>query len=407
MANFAIMGFGTVGGGVAEVLRMNREAIEKRLGEPLCLKYILDVRDLSASPYADKVVGDFSVLENDPDLDVVVESIGGAKVALDFTRRALLAGKHVVTSNKELVATHGRELLAIAREKNVNYLFEASVGGGIPLLRPIFQCLAGNEIEEISGILNGTTNFILTRMFQEGVTFDAALREAQERGYAEQDPTADVEGHDACRKICILASIAFGSHFYPKEVPTQGITRISPEDVAYAAQWGGTVKLIGRVRRAPDGRAALEVSPMLVPGDCLLSRVDGVFNAVQVTGDMVGTTLFYGPGAGKLPTASAVVGDVITALTQPAGSRPVPWGPKKEGLLQPWEESAARAMLRVAGLAPDALETFFPGCRLLGAEEGETALITAAATQGELDAALDAARAAGGNILSRVTVLDQ
>ena len=205
MANFAIMGFGTVGGGVAEVLRMNREAIEKRLGEPLCLKYILDVRDLSASPYADKVVGDFSVLENDPDLDVVVESIGGAKVALDFTRRALLAGKHVVTSNKELVATHGRELLAIAREKNVNYLFEASVGGGIPLLRPIFQCLAGNEIEEISGILNGTTNFILTRMFQEGVTFDAALREAQERGYAEQDPTADVEGLDAGRKICILA----------------------------------------------------------------------------------------------------------------------------------------------------------------------------------------------------------
>ena len=202
MANFAIMGFGTVGGGVAEVLRMNREAIEKRLGEPLCLKYILDVRDLSASPYADKVVGDFSVLENDPDLDVVVESIGGAKVALDFTRRALLAGKHVVTSNKELVATHGRELLAIAREKNVNYLFEASVGGGIPLLRPIFQCLAGNEIEEISGILNGTTNFILTRMFQEGVTFDAALREAQERGYAEQDPTADVEGLDAGRKIC-------------------------------------------------------------------------------------------------------------------------------------------------------------------------------------------------------------
>ena len=201
MANIAIMGFGTVGAGVAEVLRMNGEKLAAGLGEPLHLKYILDVRDLSGNPYADRVVKEFSVLESDPSLDVVVESIGGAKVALEFTRRALLAGKHVVTSNKELVASHGRELLEIAREKNVNYLFEASVGGGIPVLRPLFQCLAGNEIEEVAGILNGTTNYILTRMVQGGIPFDEALREAQAKGYAEANPAADVEGVDACRKI--------------------------------------------------------------------------------------------------------------------------------------------------------------------------------------------------------------
>ena len=338
---------------------------------------------------------------------MVVEALGGVEPAFTWARESILAGKSFVTSNKELVAAKGDELLALAAEKGVWFLFEASVGGGIPILQPLRESLTANRVVAVAGILNGTTNFILTRMFADGMAFGDALAEAQSLGYAEADPTADVEGHDACRKICILASIAFGSHFHPQEVHTQGITRIGPRDVAWAGRWGGSIKLIGRARRTAEGRAALEVSPMLVPGDCLLSRVDGVFNAVQVTGDMVGTTLFYGPGAGKLPTASAVVGDVITALTQPAGSRPVPWGPKKEGLLQPWEESAARAMLRVAGLAPDALETFFPGCRLLGAEEGETALITAAATQGELDAALDAARAAGGNILSRVTVLDQ
>ena len=215
MANFAIMGFGTVGGGVAEVLRMNADAIAGKLGEPLRLKYILDVRDLSATPYGDIAVQDFSILENDPDLDVVVESIGGVRAALEFTRRALLAGKHVVTSNKELVASYGRELLAIAKEKNVNYLFEASVGGGIPVLRPLFQCLAGNQIEEITGILNGTTNYILTRMVQGGVPFDGALSEAQAKGYAEADPSADIEGLDAGRKICILSDLAWGKEVRP------------------------------------------------------------------------------------------------------------------------------------------------------------------------------------------------
>ena len=215
MAKIAIMGFGTVGAGVAEVARMNRDVIASRLGEEVYVKYILDVRDFADSPYADRMIKDFSIIENDPEVEVVVESIGGAKVALDFTSRALLAGKHVVTSNKELVATHGRELLEIAREKNVNYLFEASVGGGIPVLRPLFQCLAGNEIEEIYGILNGTTNYILTRMVKGGISFADALKEAQAKGYAEKDPTADVEGIDAGRKICILSDLAWGKEVSP------------------------------------------------------------------------------------------------------------------------------------------------------------------------------------------------
>lgn len=254
MANFAIMGFGTVGAGVARVLEMNGESIARKLGEPLHLKYILDVRDLSGTPYADRAVKDFALLENDPELDVVVESIGGAKVALEFTRRALLAGKHVVTSNKELVAAHGRELLAIAREKNVNYLFEASVGGGIPVLRPLFQCLAGNQIEEIAGILNGTTNYILTRMVKGGVPFDAALKEAQERGYAEQNPAADVEGLDAGRKICILSDLAWGREVPPEAIDIQGISGIDLQDVAIASGAGYRIKLLGRALRLADGR---------------------------------------------------------------------------------------------------------------------------------------------------------
>ena len=325
MANFAIMGFGTVGSGVAEVLRMNGAAIAEKLGEPLRLKYILDVRDLSATPYADAAVKDFAVLENDPELDVVVESIGGARVALDFTRRALLAGKHVVTSNKELVATHGRELLAIAREKNVNYLFEASVGGGIPLLRPIFQCLAGNEIEEISGILNGTTNFILTRMFQEGVTFDAALREAQERGYAEQDPTADVEGLDAGRKICILADLAWGREVRPGDIEIQGIRSITPGDVEAAGKDGQVIKLVGRAVRNAGGSVSACVRPHLLSAEHPLAAANGVFNAVMVRGNAVGDVMFYGQGAGDLPTASAVMGDVIDALQHRRKRRNLGW----------------------------------------------------------------------------------
>ena len=297
MANFAIMGFGTVGSGVAEVLRMNGASIAEKLGERLTLKYILDVRDLSASPYASLVVKDFALLESDPELDVVVESIGGAKVAYEFTRRALLAGKHVVTSNKELVAAHGRELLEIARDKNVNYLFEASVGGGIPVLRPLFQCLAGNQIEEVVGILNGTTNYILTRMVKGGVPFDEALKEAQAKGYAEQNPAADIEGLDAGRKICILSDLAWGKEVLPENISTQGISAIDLQDAAIASGAGYRIKLLGRAMKLADGRQAAFVAPHLVPESSPLASVDDVFNAIMIRGNAVGDVMFYGRGS--------------------------------------------------------------------------------------------------------------
>ena len=325
MAKFAIMGFGTVGGGVAEVLRRNGGAIAEALGEPLSLQYILDLRDLSGTPYADKAVKDFSVLESDPELELVVEAIGGTKAALEFTRRALLAGKHVVTSNKELVAAHGRELLAIAREKKVSYLFEASVGGGIPVLRPLSQCLAGNRIEEIVGILNGTTNYILTRMVTDGVSFGEALKEAQDKGYAERDPAADVEGLDACRKICILSDLAWGGEVRPEAIHTQGITAIDLRDVAIASGAGYRVKLLGRAMAMPDGRLAAYVAPHLVPLTCPVAGVDDVFNAIMVRGNAVGDVMFYGRGAGDLPTASAVMGDIIEALQRRDAPRALGW----------------------------------------------------------------------------------
>jgi len=349
MANFAIMGFGTVGGGVAEVLRMNAASIQEKLGEPLRLKYILDVRDLSATAYASVAVKDFEILENDPELDVVVESIGGAKIAYEFTRRALLAGKHVVTSNKELVASKGKELLAIAKEKNVNYLFEASVGGGIPVLRPLFQCLAGNQIEEIVGILNGTTNYILTRMVKGGVPFDAALKEAQAKGYAEQNPAADVEGLDAGRKICILSDLAWGKEVLPETVSTQGISSLDLRDVAIASDAGYRVKLLGRAMMLPDGRQAAYVAPHLVPVDCPVATVDDVFNGIMIRGNAVGDVMFYGRGAGDLPTASAVMGDIIDALLHREKRRNLGWS--VSAALVPFDELVMPWYLR-GGFAP-------------------------------------------------------
>lgn len=365
MAKIAIMGFGTVGGGVAEVLRRNGEEIRARLGESVELKYILDVRDLSATPYADKAVKDFSVLENDPELDLVVESIGGARVALEFTRRALMAGKHVVTSNKELVASHGRELLDIAREKNVNYLFEASVGGGIPVLRPLTWCLAGNQIQEIAGILNGTTNYILIRMVKGGVSFDAALKEAQARGYAEADPTADVEGLDAGRKICILSDLAWGREVRPEAISVRGISGVDLKDVAIASGAGYRVKLLGRAMRLAGGRQAAFVSPHLVPESCPLAGVDDVFNAIMIRGNAVGDVMFYGRGAGDLPTASAVVGDVVDALLHRHSRRAIGWGEAAE--LADFEtELPLYWYLRGGFTAPPSSETLSDGAVIVG-----------------------------------------
>ncbi|MCC8122372.1 MAG: homoserine dehydrogenase [Oscillospiraceae bacterium] len=327
MVNVAILGFGVVGSGVAEVLAKNGAQINCKMENAIQLKYIVDVRDFPDSPFADKFVKDFAVIEQDPEVNVVVETIGGATFAKDFTERALRAGKSVVTSNKELVAQHGYELLQLAKANGVNYFFEASVGGGIPIIRPISQCLAANELTEICGILNGTTNYILTRMIKGGLSFEAALKEAQKNGYAEQNPAADVEGMDACRKVCILASLAFGRHVYPDQVPTEGITGVTLADVGYAAACGRKIKLIGRAIRRADGKICAYVAPHLVDEENPLSGVEDVFNAIMVKGDAIGDVMFYGRGAGKLPTASAVVADVIDAAKHITGNKCLAWGP--------------------------------------------------------------------------------
>lgn len=390
MVNVAILGFGVVGSGVAEVLATNGPHIDKKVDDLIRLKYILDVRDFPDSPFADKVIHDFSIIENDPEVNIVVETIGGAKVALDFTRRALAAGKSVVTSNKELVAEHGCELLKLAQEKGVSYLFEASVGGGIPIIRPLNQCLAANEIEEIAGILNGTTNYILTRMIRAGLSFDAALKEAQQNGYAEQDPTADIEGHDACRKICILSSLSFGRHVYPNQVPTEGITGVTLADVAYADACGKKIKLLGRAIRRPDGKVCAFVAPHLVDVENPLAGVEDVFNAIAVRGNAIGDVMFYGRGAGKLPTASAVVADVIDAARHKDAKKRMVWAEGGDDVAVPPTDLESVWYVRVEGTL-EAVKAAFPDCALLpraGAPENEFAFLTPSMTRSALDSQL-------------------
>jgi len=394
MVYVAILGFGTVGSGVAEVLTGHEDSIFRKAKDCIRLKYILDVRDFPDSPFADKFVKDFSVIESDPEVDIVVETIGGAGVALDFTRRALEAGKSVATSNKELVATHGYELMQLAKQKGVNYLFEASVGGGIPIIRPLAQCLAANDILEIYGILNGTTNYILTRMMRAGLPFDAALKEAQEKGYAERDPSADIEGHDACRKICILAAISFGRHVYPEQVPTEGITGISLADMEYAEGAGKRIRLLGRAVLMPDGKVCAYVAPHLLDAAHPLAGVEGVFNGISVRGDAIGDVMFYGRGAGKLPTASAVVGDVIDEAKHIHARKYLDWGPGGPDVVCSPEGLKSRWYVR-ACLTPAQLEERLGEVQVLsrpGAPGEETACLTAAEmTRGELDGLLSGA----------------
>jgi len=309
----AIMGFGVVGSGVYEVMKKNSSHIAVKSMSDVAIKYILDKRDFRGTEIENMLINDFSLIENDPEVRIVVETIGGTGVAYEFTKRLLNAGKHVVTSNKELVAKHGCELLKIAASHKVNYMFEASVGGGIPIIRPMIQCLSANEIEEIYGILNGTTNYILTKMVNEGQTFEEALENAKKLGYAEQNPADDIEGHDAARKICILASLAFGHHIYPDQVSTEGILGIALDDVRYAAQAGMALKLLGRYVRIGEDRICAYVAPHLVSRSKTISGVDDVFNGIVVRGNAVDDVMFYGRGAGKMPTASAVVADVIDA----------------------------------------------------------------------------------------------
>ena len=395
MINVAVLGFGTVGSGVAEVLTMNKELITQRVGTQVDLKYILVRRDFPGSPYQDKFVRDFSFIEDDPEVDVVAEVMGGTGAALDYTVRAIKAGKSVVTSNKELVAAHGYELLKLAQENGVSYLFEASVGGGIPILRPLSNCLAGNEISQVSGILNGTTNYILTRMIRAGLTFDQALAEAQELGYAEKDPTADVDGHDACRKICILAALAYGQHVYPEQVATQGIRSVALEDVSYAESKGYRIKLLGRALRQGE-KVCTYVAPHLVPDSSPLAGVEDVFNAIALTGNAVGDVMFYGRGAGKLPTASAVVGDIIDIARDPKRKRHNMWGPGREDLVVSPENLAVRWYVR-ADAAPAGVELLSRA----DAPEDEKAFLTAAMDEAELNKLV-----AGLEVRSLFRVLD-
>lgn len=388
MVNTAILGFGTVGSGVAEVLSANAARVAAAAGDEVRVKYIVDLRDFPESPFADLVVHDFAVVENDPSVSIVIESIGGVGAALDFTRRSLCAGKSVVTSNKELVAKHGQELLELAEKNNVSYLFEASVGGGIPVIHAITKSLASNSISEIYGILNGTTNFILSGMFERGGSFDDMLAEAQRLGFAELDPAADVEGYDAARKICILADLAFGRRVDPDAITRVGISGVTAEDALCAARLGCRIKLLGRAYLLPDGAAAVYVAPHLIPAGDILASVGGVTNAVVLQGNAVGECTLCGPGAGSLPTASAVVSDVIdVAAGSPYAAH---WESADEGYLADTRELDMRWYLRCgsgaeelrAALGEDNISAF------VYLESGGAALITKKITGRELDTLL-------------------
>ncbi|OUO69046.1 homoserine dehydrogenase [Anaerotruncus colihominis] len=412
MIQFAVLGYGTVGSGIVEVFFRNRESLEKKAGVPLGLKYILDVREFPDSPYKDLFVKDFDTILNDASVGVVAEVIGGVEPALTFTKACLERGKSVVTSNKELVAQHGAELLAIARANNVNYLFEASVGGGIPIIRPLHSCLAANRIEEVIGILNGTTNFILTKMFREGMSFESALALAQRLGYAERDPAADVEGHDACRKICILASLAFGEHVYPHDVSAEGITKITSEDVAYAASCGCVIKLIGAARRGEGGkRMTAYVAPAFINRETQLGTIDDVFNGILVRGDATGDVVFYGKGAGKLPTASAVVSDMIACAKADGSSASMSWKPSQGGNVAPQGDHVTAMYLRCRAFETNALEEavkIFGKVKALSRPDkptNEAAFITPALTEREIDDVCGKLAAAGVDILGKIRVL--
>ena len=411
MVYVAILGHGVVGSGVAEVLRKNADSIAHKAGEPIEIRRILDLREFPDLPYADKFTKEFDDILHDPDIRIVVETMGGLHPAYDFVKSCLLAGKNVVTSNKELVAAKGDELLEIAKNNNLNFLFEASVGGGIPILRPIDQCLAANEVYEIAGILNGTTNFMLTRMIEDHMSFEDALALAQKLGYAERNPSADVDGHDACRKICILASLAFGKHVYPEQIHTEGIGNITLDDVKFAEAYGGVIKLIGRVSRLQDGRVSGLVAPMILPAASLLADVNDVFNGIMVRGDAIGDVVFYGRGAGKLPTASAVVADVIDEVKHLGARKYLFWERGAEGYVCDWKENAVSALVRFrcpethAALAQ--VNAVFSGAAIVSAPPApadQLAFVTPSMTEAELDAKL--ASLQNMTLLSRLRVAE-
>ena len=406
------MGYGTVGSGVAEVIANNHESIVKKSSQPeLEVKYILDLRDFPGDVNEKKMIKDFNIILNDPEVAVVVETMGGLHPAYEFVSSCLSAGKSVVTSNKELVAAKGDELLKIAKDKNVNFLFEASVGGGIPIIRPISQCLAANRIDEIAGILNGTTNFILTMMIDKNMSFEDALKLAQDNGYAEKDPTADVEGHDACRKICILAALCFGKHVYPKDVHTEGITKITLTDVEYVRSWGGVIKLIARASRVGEDKISAIVSPALVKNSSQLAGVNDVFNAILVRGDATGDVVFYGKGAGKLPTASAVVADILDCARHMTERKDFGWESGTDNYVVDYTELETALYVRAETSNKEKSEkdiiSVFGKAEILeraGAPENEIAFVTPWASEKELEAKLKTISSL--NVLSKIRVVD-
>ena len=372
MVKIAILGYGTVGSGVYEILKKNPPSIAKKAGDSIEIKYILDIREFDGHPEKHLFTKNFDDILNDDEVSIVVEVMGGLEPAYSFSKSALLKGKSVVTSNKELVANY-EELLGIAHAKGLPLLFEASCGGGIPIIRPLNQCLTANEIDEVHGILNGTTNFILTKMFEEGATFESSLREAQSLGYAERNPEADVEGHDACRKTAILASLATGKFVDYHDIPTEGITKISTADVFFAGKIGYVIKLIGSAEVGPDGKVQAIVAPRLVSKDSQLADVNGVFNAILVHGDSLGDVMFYGRGAGKLPTASAVVADVIDAAKHIHINKWVIWSEAEGDIMQNPGECVYRYFVRTSNKV---LAENLPGVNVIGTLEGETVFTT-------------------------------
>ncbi|MDD6380121.1 MAG: homoserine dehydrogenase [Lachnospiraceae bacterium] len=383
----AIMGYGTIGSGVAETLRINHDVIAKRVGEPIELAKVLDVREFEGDPIQPLIVHDYKDIVNDPEIRIVVETMGGVEPAYTFVKAMLEAGKHVTTSNKALVADKGAELIRIAKEHNVNFMFEASVGGGIPIIRSLQSCLTGDVIEYIAGIVNGTTNYMMTEMTEKGADFDDVLKEAQDKGFAEKDPTADIEGYDACRKIAILTSLVAGQQVDYQDIPTEGITKISAADIKYAKKLGRRVKLLATSKESGDTYAC-RVAPFLLQPDNPLYNVESVFNAVFVHGNILGDGMFYGSGAGKLPTASAVVGDMVEIAKNLDKNIPIEWNEKKLALADPGEDKYRFFVRTTDDQGP--IEASFGDVDYVDADivPGEVGFVTKEIKQADFDKAL-------------------
>ena len=403
MVNIAVLGYGTVGSGVVEVIKTNQKSIDARVGEELRVKYVLDLREFPGDPVQEILVHDVNIILEDPEIDIVVEVMGGVEPAYTFVRKAMEAGKSACTSNKALVAAKGRELMQLAEEKDVNFLFEASCGGGIPIIRVLNTSLTADVVDEITGILNGTTNYMLDKMSTQGSNFDDVLKEAQAKGYAEADPTADVEGYDACRKIAILSSLAYGKFLNYEDIYTEGITKITPEDMAYARALGMAIKLLGTSKQVENGFYAM-VAPFLLSRENPLYNVNDVFNAIFVHGNMLGDAMFYGSGAGKLPTASAVVGDVIDAAKHRHIYLKTNWSSEAMQIL-PMQDVEGRFFTRVKGTDKRAVQAVFPDAQFIELEDlkDEFGFISTTMSQGTYQ---EKAKELGDQVISMIRIKD-